>query len=98
MTNEKDKALSGEKTDIPQRTTVKCGTRQLGTMTAIVGCGQQSCRCRVGQKCATCGATFYGLEMLGDPQCSECFEKELFAEPWPDVPDDGIDGLEAWLS
>lgn len=37
-------------------------------------------------------------EMLGDPRCGECFEKELFAEPFPDVPDDGVDALERWLS
>lgn len=77
---------------------MECGTKQLGTMTVITGCGQTPCRCHVEQKCVDCGATFYGLEMLGDPQCHECFEKEIFAEPFPDVPDDGVDALERWLS
>lgn len=76
----------------------ECGTEQLGTMIVITGCGQQPCRCRVEQICATCGATFYGLEMLGDPQCSECFENEVLNQEWGDVPDDGVDGLERWLS
>lgn len=76
----------------------ECGTKQLGTMTVITGCGQQPCRCRVKQLCATCGATFYGLEMLGDPQCGDCFEDEVLNQEWGDVPDDGVDGLERWLS
>lgn len=77
---------------------MECGTKQAGTMTIITGCGYTPCRCRVEQVCATCNTTFYGLEMLGDPQCGDCFEKELFAEPWPDVPDDRVSGLESWLS
>ena len=77
---------------------MECGTKQMGTMIVITGCGRVPCRCRVEQVCATCGATFHGLEFLGDPQCGECFEKEIFAEPLPNVPNDGVDGLEAWLS
>lgn len=75
-----------------------CGTEQLGTMTVITGCGQQPCRCRVEQTCAQCGATYKGLVLIGDPQCHDCFEKEILSQEWPDVPDDGVDALERWLS
>lgn len=76
-----------------------CGTEQAGTMTLITGCGQTPCRCRVEQTCKDCGATFTGRESLfRDPQCLACFQKEILSEPIPDVPDDGVDALERWLS
>lgn len=77
---------------------MKCGTEQTGTMTMIIGCGQQPCRCRVEQICAECGATYTGFESLGDPKCHGCFEKEILNQEWPEVPDDGVDALERWLS
>lgn len=77
----------------------ECGTKQLGAMTVITGCGQQPCRCHVEQVCATCGATYTGMEsVLRDPQCGDCFEKEVLNQSWPEVPDDGVDALERWLS
>lgn len=77
---------------------MKCGTERTGTMILIVGCGYDPCRCHVEQKCATCGAMFEGLEFLGDPQCGDCFENEVLNQEWGDVSDDGVDGLERWLS
>jgi hypothetical protein len=76
-----------------------CGTEQLGTMTVITGCGQVPCRCRVEQTCTDCGEKYEGRESIfRDPQCGPCFQKEILAEPLPDVPDDGVDALARWLS
>lgn len=78
---------------------MECGTRQLKTMTVISGCGQTPCRCRVEQTCADCGAKFEGREWLfRDPQCHDCFLKEILGEPLPEGPNDGVDALERWLS
>lgn len=78
---------------------MECGTKQLGTMTVTVGCGQTPCCCWVEQICANCGATYTGRPSLfGDPQCHDCFQKEILSEEWPEAPDDGVDPLERWLS